>query len=399
MAQEVSQTELYNGLQEFKKYMQANFPYKATTFTGQINPSVTGVTANIPSFYAQVDGNGALLTLWIKKGLLATDWENVNIDAPSLVAGNNISLALNDTNDTQTISVTGVVLNAQNLGAGTNIFSQKSGDNLQFKSLVAGNHISYSADANTVTIATTGLVATASNLGTGYGIFYQKSSEDLQFKSLVAGTNVTLSADTNSITISASDPTTASNVGTGATLFKQKTGTNLEFKTIVAGTNTSLVQNGNDVTINVAIPTNGQNLGAGVGVFSQKTGDNLQFKTLVAGQNVSLSADANTITITATAAQQANWITVTANTTIPANGGYYIVDTSVTPVTLTLAATLTNAFNLFIKDAKNTFATNNCRVQRGSTAYTVMGDPFLDIDQNNPQLQLGYDTANSNVVI
>jgi hypothetical protein len=47
----------------------------------------------------------------------------------------------------------------------------------------------------------TGEVNTASNLGTGEGIFSVKVGPDLQFKSLIAGDNILLSSDANEITI------------------------------------------------------------------------------------------------------------------------------------------------------------------------------------------------------
>lgn len=49
----------------------------------------------------------------------------------------------------------------------------------------------------------TGEVNTASNIGAGEGIFAQKSGVDLQFKSLVEGSNITITADGDEITISA----------------------------------------------------------------------------------------------------------------------------------------------------------------------------------------------------
>lgn len=76
--------------------------------------------------------------------------------------------------------------------------------------LVAGTNITlnYNDVANTLTIAASGGGAgeanTASNLGAGTGVFAQKSGVDLQFKSLVAGTNVTLSSDANTVTINSS---------------------------------------------------------------------------------------------------------------------------------------------------------------------------------------------------
>ena len=48
------------------------------------------------------------------------------------------------------------VNNAANLGAGTPIFANKTGETLNFRSLVAGNNTSLSYDANTITINTGG---------------------------------------------------------------------------------------------------------------------------------------------------------------------------------------------------------------------------------------------------
>ena len=59
---------------------------------------------------------------------------------------------------------------------------------------------------------------TASNLGAGSSIFAQKSGVDLQFKSLVAGSNITLSSDSSTVTIAASGGGAVSSVAgrTGA---------------------------------------------------------------------------------------------------------------------------------------------------------------------------------------
>ena len=83
--------------------------------------------------------------------------------------------------------------------------------------------------------STLGEVNTASNVGTGDGVFKQKTGVDLEFKSLIAGTNITLTPGTNDITVDAAgggESNTASNVGTGAGVFKQKTGVDLEMRSI-----------------------------------------------------------------------------------------------------------------------------------------------------------------------
>ena len=91
---------------------------------------------------------------------------------------------------------------------------------------------------------------TASNLGTGQGIFGQKVGDDLQFKSLLAGTNITLTADANNITITASNDTTALNLGIGSGLFTSKSGDDLQFRSIIANADSgiSVTQNSNDLT-------------------------------------------------------------------------------------------------------------------------------------------------------
>ena len=99
---------------------------------------------------------------------------------------------------------------------------------------------------------------TASNLGAGDGLFASKVGDDLQFKSLVAGTNITLTSSATEILIDASgagQTNTASNVGVaGVGVFKQKTGVDLEFKNINAGSTKITVTNdagNNEIDIDV----------------------------------------------------------------------------------------------------------------------------------------------------
>ena len=104
-------------------------------------------------------------------------------------------------------------------------------------------------------------LTTVSNLGTGIGTYRQKIGNDLQFKSLVAGPNVTLTTNLNEIIISSTGggsggPSilySAANVGSGSGLFKETvSGVGTEqfrFKTLRAGPNIILTNNADDITI------------------------------------------------------------------------------------------------------------------------------------------------------
>lgn len=118
----------------------------------------------------------------------------------------------------------------------------------------AGNDIQLTNNGALAAPPGSGETNTASSLGAGEAVFAQKSGVDLQFKSLVAGTNVTLSSDGTSITINASgggagEANTASNQGAGSQVFKQKSGVDLEFRTLVAGSNVTLNQTADTIEI------------------------------------------------------------------------------------------------------------------------------------------------------
>lgn len=96
---------------------------------------------------------------------------------------------------------------ASNVGGGNELFKQQVLLDLQFRTLVAGTNVTVVQGTDIVTISSSGGGSgednTASNVGAGTGLFKQKAGTDLEFKTLVAGTNVTITPGTDTVTIAA----------------------------------------------------------------------------------------------------------------------------------------------------------------------------------------------------
>lgn len=213
-------------------------------------------------------------------------------------------------------SASGEINSGVNVGSGQGtIFSGKSGLNLQFKSIRAGTNVIISQNANEITInaaATGGGESnTASSLGSGQSVYSQKSGVDLQFKSLVAGTDISLSGTGTEVTISSTasgESNTGSNLGSTASregVFAQKSGTTLQFKSLVGTAPITLSTVGDEIIINSdAVDNTATNLGTGRGVFAQKNAEVLEFKSLIAGTNIGISATTTDITINSSASNK-----------------------------------------------------------------------------------------------
>lgn len=85
--------ELYAAVQQFKLYVQQNFPYKQTIFEGTIDPSVVGFNANPASLFFQKDMSGNLINIWIKTTYTNTDWELLFPISPGLYLEHTQSVA------------------------------------------------------------------------------------------------------------------------------------------------------------------------------------------------------------------------------------------------------------------------------------------------------------------
>lgn len=196
-------------------------------------------------------------------------------------------------------AASGTVTEGANLGAGGQVFKNKTSSTLNFRSIVGGSNVTVTQNANDLTIAAsdTGEVNTASNLGSGQGVWFDKQGVDLRFKSLVAGNNVSLSATSSEITVTATAPHFY------GLIVKESDGSRTERDdTLVFDSNHFyLDQAGNDgkPLVSLSSASNVTNLGSGSGLFSSQNGLNLKFKSIVAGNNIGLSETTNELTITA----------------------------------------------------------------------------------------------------
>ena len=212
---------------------------------------------------------------------------------------------LQKTIDADSNTITNIDNNEIKVGAGIDVSKLSSGsvDNTEFGYLdgIGGN----------IQALLNGKIDNGVNVGAGAGlVFKDKSGMNLRFKTINAGNNIAITNNADDITINATSVVVpnvnGTNVGTGTGIvFKDKSGDNLRFRTVKAGNNITITNNADDITINatsVVIPNvNGTNVGTGTGiVFKDKSGDNLRFKTIKAGNSISITNNADDVTINAT---------------------------------------------------------------------------------------------------
>jgi|TARA_B110000503_G_scaffold30355_1_gene49193 hypothetical protein len=147
------------------------------------------------------------------------------------------------------------------------------------------------------------VITTASNVGTGSDIFKQKTLQNLEFKTITAGAGIVLTANANDLEFSSNAALVSGvNIGVGAEVFSSKVADDLEFRSLATGTgniNLTVAENGNVIEfINTSEINTASNLGTGSGVFAQKDTYDLQFKSIVSGDNITVTNTATEITIT-----------------------------------------------------------------------------------------------------
>jgi len=351
---------------------------------------------------------------------------NVDYDSifvKRLVAGTDISLVQNaDSSVTINASLpvgSGEINTASNLGAsGASWYKQKVGVDLQFRKVIAGSNISISENTNDITInaSTGGEVNTASNVGVGEGVYKQKSGVNLEYKSLIGNTGVSITNNTNDLTFKVDTSTistiaqmqkrlgdtslvlrslvtgeanTASNLGaTGASVFESKSGVDLRFRKLIAGTNMTLTENANDITFSAALvgETNtASNVGSGSGWWKQKTGVDLEFKSVIANTGITATANTNDVTLKA----DTSTLSTIAQTQKRLNDSMSVIRTfigsNVYEAKDTLAAQ-SSAFFCYVKSTSGTFERSNNVLKIGSVTnddkrtITINAVMYIDSD-------------------
>jgi hypothetical protein len=132
------------------------------------------------------------------------DKTGVVLNFKTLVAGSNIVLTPS-ANELQ-ISATGEANTGANVGNGENVFRDKTGTTLNFKTITAGSNIILTPSANELQISAIGGGGEAndgSNVGTGVQVYKNKTGVTLNFKTLIAGSGMTITPGTDEITFSA----------------------------------------------------------------------------------------------------------------------------------------------------------------------------------------------------
>jgi hypothetical protein len=151
-----------------------------------------------------------------------------------------------------------LVISASNVGAGEEVFKQKSLSDLEFRTLTSGSGIAVNTVGDEIVISASGANATGENIGTGIGIFESKVVDNIRLRTIQPGSTsqhlaIALSASGEEVEITNSaEINTASSVGTGTSIVAGKVSEDLQFKSIVAGSNVTITTTADEVTINAA---------------------------------------------------------------------------------------------------------------------------------------------------
>lgn len=144
--------------------------------------------------------------LLITSGMLVAVEEGTSADKVFILTTNNpITIGITPLNFAELVSGTGFGESntGTNTGSGSKVYKQKSGVTFEFRTLTGGSNVTVTENSNDIEISANvaGESNTASNVGGGEQIFKQKSGVDLQFRTLIPGSNITLTQNSNDIEI------------------------------------------------------------------------------------------------------------------------------------------------------------------------------------------------------
>ncbi len=244
---------------------------------------------------------------------------------------------------------------ASNTGAGAGqIFSTKSGVDLQFRTIAAGAGISVSTAGNHVTIAATGggtggagTLASATSVGNGFDVLAGVNGDAVEVKRLLGGSGIQINDDGSTLVLSA-NVFGAQPVGSGYNVLSGISSGTLEIKSLAGGNGIQINDDGTTLVLSASV-LGAQPVGSGYNVLSGISSGILEIKSLAGGNGVTLADDGSTITVTASVATVVNVGSglplvntngVAANTaeikTLVAGAGVGIADNGSTELTISL---------------------------------------------------------------
>ena len=225
------------------------------------------------------------------------DKDGLNLRFRRIIAGTDISIVeATDAPYNITINSTsdGEANTASNLGTGGKVYEDKVGVQFRFRSLIGGDRCTVVENTNDLTINVDSFPdVVGQNLGStsdNQGIYVDKTGDTLQFKSLVGGTGISLSSSADEITITNDSPgevNVGQNLGSTSDnqgIYVDKTGDTLQFKSLVGGTGISLSSSDDEITI-----TNDSS-----GVFVVAMGNQIQPDTDYVGHSFRLDPSEST---------------------------------------------------------------------------------------------------------
>jgi len=209
-------------------------------------------------------------------------------------------------------SAAGEVNTASNLGSGAGVFAQKSSQDLQFKTLVAGTNISLDTTSTEITINNTLSQSNAFSIISVSGQTNVAADSNSDTLALAAGTGISITTDTgtDTVTFTNSAPNEDQNLfdTIAADSGSVVAGTTTDTLTVQGGTDISTSISGSVLTINYTGTGGGsgeanQNAFSNISVSGQTTVEAdvvTDTLNLVAGTGISITTDAATDSITIT---------------------------------------------------------------------------------------------------